>query len=122
MSAETVRDARDVLAEIIGEHSWDMSDEIRVNGVWTWVLCCECGEMPPMAEAHQHIADAILTSDWLAEYVATKQAEALRDVLVEARKARPAPHSRLSWESGAAAITRLIRARADRIANPEAGA
>lgn len=62
---------RDAVAALIGEHSWDMTDEIRVDGVWTWVLCCECGEMPPMAEGHQHIADGILRSDWLANQRST---------------------------------------------------
>lgn len=50
------------LAKAMGEHYWDMTDEIKIDGVWTWVVCCECGEMPPMVDGHKHIVEAMLAS------------------------------------------------------------
>lgn len=69
---------RDEIAAVLGEHSWDMTDEVKVNGVWTLVLCCECGDQPRLTEGHQHIADAILASDWLAERDRRTAATAVR--------------------------------------------
>lgn len=44
----------EVLARLLADesfrHSWDMSDEQKIDGVWVQGLCCECGEFVPYGE------------------------------------------------------------------------
>lgn len=51
---------REEVAEVVAGHAFDMTDEQRVNGEWTWGICCECGEFVPDAEVNNHLADALL--------------------------------------------------------------
>lgn len=106
---------RDVLAEVLGEHSWDMTDEIKVNGVWTWVLCCECGDQPLLTEGHQRIADDTLASDWLAQRDRRVRAEALR----EAADCLPGEDRLPDRPTVRIAVKRWLRERADRIERGE---
>ena len=46
------------LAEESFRHSWDSSDERRIDGVWVQGLCCECGEFVPYGTEVAHLATA----------------------------------------------------------------
>lgn len=64
----------------------------------------------------RHVADVILASDWLAEYVASKQAEALREAAewIVLTTAQVGCDSCAVRAEGAASV--WLRDRADRIA------
>lgn len=46
------------LAEESFRHSWDASDERRIEGAWVAGLCCECGEFIPFGQEVAHLAAA----------------------------------------------------------------
>lgn len=62
-----------LLAEESFRHSWDMSDERRIEGAWVAGLCCECGAFVPYGQEIAHIAAA------LASFIAAAMAEAWDD-------------------------------------------
>lgn len=39
-------------------HSWDTTDERRIDGEWVHGLCCDCGEFVPFGEEVAHLAEA----------------------------------------------------------------
>ena len=47
-----------LLADESFRHSWDMSDERKIDGTWVQGLCCECGEFVPFGEEVEHVAAA----------------------------------------------------------------
>jgi hypothetical protein len=56
-----------VLAEECFRHSWDMSDERRIDGAWVAGLCCECGAFVPYGQEVAHVAAAL--APLIAAYV-----------------------------------------------------
>ena len=67
----------EAIAEVLADHTWDMSDEQKVNGEWVWGVCCECGEFVPFGEENSHVAAAILASPALADLLARARGEAV---------------------------------------------
>lgn len=60
--ADRVRSEAESLARLLADesfrHSWDMSEEQKINGAWVAGLCCECGEFVPFGEEVDHISAA----------------------------------------------------------------
>ena len=50
-----------LLADESFRHSWDMSDERKIDGAWVQGLCCDCGEFVPYGEEVDHFTAAFAT-------------------------------------------------------------
>jgi hypothetical protein len=105
-----------VLAEECFRHSWGMSDERRIDGVWVAGLCCECGAFVPYGQVVAHVAAALAPQ--IATYVqAARDEERARfadDVADRIAAAGRAHSERGNRESAAslAPLPELIRNQA----------
>lgn len=64
----------EAVAKALGDHYFDTWDDIKVDGVWTWGYCCDCGENVERVKINEHLATGVL-----AAVIPLIQAQALRD-------------------------------------------